>query len=168
MRICSALFIGLSTFLAIPVAHAQEGTPRAVLPHNASDRTAGQETPRNSWHHHATLPSTKTAYTRLDAASAFSLAPMTATEPLIKQASLTVKAKAPGNRNGFTDAPLPDDDLDAPKDRGSDDNATLRPDFFQRNHHRVGDALSGGAGANDQRRGHGSMAAGVAVAIPMD
>lgn len=168
MRICSALFIGLSTLLAIPVAQAQENTLQVVFSHDANDRTAGKENPQNSWPRHSGSTGAKAGHTGLESASAFSLAPVSSTEPLIRQASLTVKAKAPVSRNGFTEAPLPDDDLDAPKERGNDGDATLRPDFFQRNHHQVGDALAGGAGANDQRRGHGSMAAGVAVAIPMN
>lgn len=104
----------------------------------------------------------------LDTASSFSLEPAPAKEPLIRQASLTVKAPIAASKDGFSQAPLPDDELEAPSSRNSDDDARLRADFFQRNHHQVGDALAGGAGANDQRRGHGSMAAGVALAIPMN
>ncbi|GAB6853139.1 hypothetical protein [Asaia astilbis] len=104
----------------------------------------------------------------LKSASSFSLEPVTAEEPLIKQASLTVKAPSAISKDGFSQAPLPDDDVEAPRARGAEDDASLRADFFQRNHHQVGDALAGGAAVNDQRRGHGSMAAGVAVAIPMD
>lgn len=108
------------------------------------------------------------ASSSLNATSSFSLEPTSAEEPLIRQASLTVRAPASASKDGFTQAPLPNDDFEAPKSRNSDDDASLRADFFQRNHHQVGDALAGGAGANDQRRGHGSMAAGVAVAIPMN
>lgn len=111
---------------------------------------------------------TPSASSGLDATSSYSLEPTTGEEPLIRQASLTVRAPVSTRKDGFTQAPLPDDDLEAPKSRNSDDDASLRADFFQRNHHQVGDALTGGAGANDQRRGHGSMAAGVAVAIPMN
>lgn len=168
MRICSALFVGVSTLLAIPAVHAQDNAQRAVVSHDANDRVASRENLQNSWPRHSRSTDVKPGLTSLESASAFSLAPVSSTEPLIRQASLTVKAKAPVSQNGFTEAPLPDDDLDAPKERGNDGDATLRPDFFQRNHHQVGDALAGGAGANDQRRGHGSMAAGVAVAIPMD
>lgn len=151
MRIWSALFTGLIICAAaMPCAHAQNDSASGTAPPPAHPiRNAG-------------------AHTGLKSVSAFSLDPVTADEPLIRQASLTVKARKPARQDGFSDAPLPDDDLAAPKERGGEDDARLRADFFHRDHHQVGDALAGGAGANDQRRGHGSMAAGLAVAIPLD
>jgi len=129
-----------------------------------ADDTVSQPAPSAS--HHSIHRSVSGA--GLGAVSSFSLDPVTTTEPLIRQASLTVKAPITSAANGFSEAPLPDEDMDAPKEHGGNDDATLKADFFQRNHHQVGDALSGGAAANDQRRGHGSMAAGVAVAIPLN
>lgn len=70
-------------------------------------------------------------------------------------------------KSRFSDAPLPDDDIEAPA-QNTDDGATLRPDFFRQDQHMVGDALDNGAHANTQRAGHGNFAAGVAVAVPMD
>ncbi|GBQ88008.1 hypothetical protein [Asaia krungthepensis] len=151
MRLCSILLVGLLA---------------CVMPRHASaEDTASQPASPNTSHG---TPHRSMKGSALGSVSSFSLEPVATAEPLIRQASLTVKASAPSTHNGFSEAPLPDDDMDAPKERGNGDDATLKADFFQRNHHQVGDALSGGAAANDQRRGHGSMAAGVAVAIPID
>lgn len=67
----------------------------------------------------------------------------------------------------FSAAPLPDDDIQAPTE-GESEEAGLRPDFFHRDAHQVGEALANGAGVNSQRAGHGSVSAGVALAVPME
>ncbi|MCQ9154644.1 hypothetical protein [Acidomonas methanolica] len=67
----------------------------------------------------------------------------------------------------FSAAPLPDDDIEAPAE-GQSEEAGLRPDFFHRDAHQVGEALANGAGVNSQRAGHGSVSAGVALAVPME
>ncbi|GBQ09496.1 hypothetical protein [Swaminathania salitolerans] len=116
----------------------------------------------------AATPQHDAAKSGFSSAAPYTLTPRDAVEPLIRQATLRATARAVTAPGAFTDAPLPDDEIDAPRERVSDNAAQIRPDFFRRNHHVVGDALSGGAAVNDQRRGHGSMAAGLAVAIPMD
>jgi len=174
LRFYSALILGLVSCASIAPLHAAEtGVAGQSAPPDASPAQPGNgPAPKKAVTPEAEMRKTpshaRSLHSGLNTVSAFSLEPETADAPLIRQASLTVRAQAPASHDGFTEAPLPDDSLDAPKERGGDDDTKLRPDFFQRNHHQVGDALAGGAGANDQRRGHGSMAAGVAVAIPMD
>ncbi|WP_025885285.1 hypothetical protein [Asaia prunellae] len=141
------LAIGLLASLASPAALAASDGP-------SSQRSAA----RNSCFTAQGLKSN----------SSYSLEPVTTEEPLIRQASLTVRAPAAASKDGFTQAPLPDDEVEAPRMPNTDRDTSLKADFFQRNHHQVGDALAGGAAVNDQRRGHGSMAAGLAVAIPLD
>ncbi|WP_148505765.1 hypothetical protein [Tanticharoenia sakaeratensis] len=68
----------------------------------------------------------------------------------------------------FTDAPLPDDDDGGPQEQKDLTSPSIEPSFFHRDPHQVGDALAGGSAANQQRRGHGQAAAGLALAIPLN
>lgn len=90
--------------------------------------------------------------------------------PLIRNAVIAEKAPVvPASAQArFSAAPLPDDDMEEPQSAQDYHATSVRPDFFRRNAHQVGDALAGGAADNEQRRGHGSMAGGLSVAVPMD
>jgi len=78
----------------------------------------------------------------------------------------TVSATQPAD--GFAPAPLPDSDVEAPRNQARDLTApTLEPDFFERSKHQVGDGFSSGSHISDQRRGHGSAAAGLQLSMPL-
>ncbi|GBQ70554.1 hypothetical protein AA103196_2520 [Ameyamaea chiangmaiensis NBRC 103196] len=83
-------------------------------------------------------------------------------------ASLTHSISAEQPADGFSAAPVPDDDMRAPMRRGQDlTAATIEPDLFSRSRHLEGSGFSDGSQASDRRRGHGSAAAGLQLTVPV-
>ncbi|CAI9119585.1 hypothetical protein [Brytella acorum] len=66
----------------------------------------------------------------------------------------------------YTDAPVPDEDVTEPLVI-SDPSTHVRPDFFHRDSHQINAAQDESTSVNEHRRGHGSAAAGLALAVPL-
>lgn len=66
----------------------------------------------------------------------------------------------------YTDAPVPDEDMMEPLVI-ADPTTHVRPDFFHRVSHQTSAAQDESTSVNEHRRGHGSAAAGLALAVPL-
>ncbi|AQS86910.1 hypothetical protein AA101099_0775 [Neoasaia chiangmaiensis NBRC 101099] len=151
-RLLTVSTVSLATFLASPPVLAAETTPadnQGAAVSNASPVTT---------HHNAFGKLTSFSL------SAVSKEPAPIIQPAVGHGHAEVLEVRAQSR--FSDAPVPND-MDAPVDTSGETDPSLEPDFFRRNTHQAGDALSNGASVNQQRRGHGNMAAGIALAVPM-
>lgn len=68
--------------------------------------------------------------------------------------------------SGFGAAPLPDENIEGPRDEAQSSDVYLRPDFFSNKVGKLDDAASDNH-ADQHRKGAGTVAGGLALAVPL-